>query len=76
MQAEGIKLIFDMKIVDDEWLDNRCIWENDKTVELDLQDLLQNVWNSPRDLQKWYETIIKRQLFFQFKANYKRQHDS
>lgn len=65
-----------MKIVDDEWLDNRCIWENDKTVELDLQDLLQNVWNSPRDLQKWYETIIKRQLFFQFKANYKRQHDS
>ena len=33
---------------------------------------MENLWNTPRELQKWYEGLIQRQLFYQFKANYKR----
>jgi hypothetical protein len=41
-------------------------------MEADLKELIDNVWQPPKDLQKWYETLIMRQMFFQFKANFKR----
>lgn len=47
MQSDGLKSIFDMKIVDSEWQSNRWMWESDNDVQvgIDLQEMLQNVWN-------------------------------
>jgi len=36
MQAEAIKLIFEIKMIDSDWTDVRPIWENDKQVDSDL----------------------------------------
>jgi hypothetical protein len=36
LQAEGIRLIFDMKIVDTEWQAKRSFWEAEKSIDQDL----------------------------------------
>lgn len=61
-----------MNIIDSSWQAKKSIWETDRFLETDLKEIIENVWNTPRELQKWYESLIQRQLFFQFKANFKR----
>jgi hypothetical protein len=72
LKADGLKCLFEIKINDNQWLAKRSHWDTDRIEDKDLRELLENVWNTPKDLQKYYETLIKRQMFFQFKANFKR----
>ena len=36
-----------------------------------LRCLLKKLWFQPKDVQKYYENVIKRQLYHQFSANFK-----
>lgn len=72
LEKDGLKVLFDVKVIDSDWKSKRSHWDTDRVGDKELRDLLENVWNTPRDLQKWYETLIKRQMFFQFRANFKR----
>jgi len=60
MERDGLKVLFDVKVVDSEWKSKRSYWDTDRVGDKELRDLLENVWNTPRDLQKWYEILIKR----------------
>jgi len=53
-----------MNIIDSSWQAKKSIWETDRFLETDLKEIIENVWNTPRELQKWYESLIQRQLFF------------
>lgn len=49
-----------MHIIDTDFQAKRSNWVTDRHVELDLKELIDNVWQPPKDLQKWYETLIQR----------------
>ena len=72
LKDNGLKVLFEMGIVDQDWQYKKNHWETDRYLEADLKEIIENVWNTPRELQKWYEMLIQRQMFFQFKANFKR----
>jgi len=73
LKDNGLRTLFEMHILDSDFQAKRSQWATDRHVEADIKDLIDNVWQPPRDLQKWYETLIQRQMFFQFKANFKRK---
>ena len=50
MERDGLRLLFDIKVVDKNWQSNRCHWEAERVADKELRDLLENVWNTPRDL--------------------------
>jgi|LauGreDrversion4_2_1035121.scaffolds.fasta_scaffold224643_2 hypothetical protein len=50
MERDGLRLLFDIKVVDKNWQSKRCHWEAERVADKELRDLLENVWNTPRDL--------------------------
>ena len=47
-----------MNILDSNFNANRSFWETDRMFDADLKLLVENIWETPRDMQKWYETLI------------------
>jgi len=72
LKDNGLKLLFEMSIIDSDCKAKRSNWATERHMDADLKEFIDNVWQPPKDLQKWYETLIMRQMFFQFKANFKR----
>lgn len=58
LKDNGLKVLFDMGIVDSEWQYKKNYYETDRFVESDLKEIIENVWNTPRELQRWYEVLI------------------
>ena len=73
MRDNGFRLIFEMHVSDSRWDVKRMKTEQKEAIQTDLVELLENVSHTARDLQNQYENVIQRQMFFQFKANFKRK---
>lgn len=58
MRDNCIKALFDISVVDSEWNSKKLNNHSDAKIGEDLKELLDNLWYSPRELQKWYEQLI------------------
>lgn len=65
VQSDLLKVIFEIKIVDETWESKINNWTViDKQHYSLLREVFEAVWCQPKDLQRIYETLIKRQMFF------------
>lgn len=72
--SELLKAIFDVKVVDSSWESKAArLVTQDKVQMTIIRELLEGYWLQSKDLTRVYETLIKRQMFYQFKQTFKRE---
>lgn len=50
LKDNGVRILFEMNILDSEWQAKKAFWENNNNIEHDLREIMENVWNTPREL--------------------------
>jgi hypothetical protein len=50
LKDNGVRILFEMNIVDSEWQAKKAFWECNNNIEHDLREIMENVWNTPREL--------------------------